>query len=260
MGDKMSTANETTETLETNIVRRLGDLIVTNNLSAGDRLPPIRELAVQFGVKASAVRDALLTVQAKGLIKVLPRVGAIVQPNADPHEWQSIGERLGDNLENVLRQGDQNLFHILETRETLEMTMVAKAAQRRDLSELFRLRGILADMSDIPLEIESPEYAKLDVEFHLEIGRLSGNSVMTSLLRSLLHEVRPYLDRIRWLKNQRAAANRSHSRIYSALVAGDAAQAQAEMQDHIQVAYNSLLNELREPPTMNGVRTAGSAS
>jgi len=256
----MSTANETTETHETNIVSRLGDLIASNALVSGDRLPPIRELAVQFGVKTGAVRDALLMAQAKGLIKVLPRVGAIVQSVADPQQWQSIAEHLGDNLENVIRQGDQNLFHILETRETLEMTMVAKAARRRDLSELFRLREILADMSDIPLEIESLEYAKLDVEFHLEIGRLSGNSLMTSLLRNLLHEVRPHLDRIRWFKNRRAAANQSHSRIYSALVGGDAEQAQTEMQDHIRVAYNSLLNEMREPPTMNGVRTAGSAS
>jgi len=247
----MSTASEATETLETDIVSRLGDLIASNDLASGDRLPPIRELAVQFGVKAGAVRDALLTAQAKGMVKVLPRVGAIVQ---------SVAEHLGENFGNAVRQGDQNLFHILETREALELTMVARAAQRRELSELFRLRQILADMSDIPLEIESPEYAKLDVEFHLEIGRLSGNSVMTSLLRNLLHEVRPYLDRIRWFENRRAAANKSHSRIYSALVAGDAEQAQTEMQDHIRVAYNSLLNEMREPPVMNGVRDEGNNS
>jgi GntR family transcriptional repressor for pyruvate dehydrogenase complex len=203
------------------VVRLLGTFIAANELGPGDRLPPIRELAVKFGVKPGAVRDGLLTAQAKGLVK-------------------------------VVGQPDQNLFHILETREALELTMVAKAAERRELSELFRLRQILADMADIPLEDESPEYARLDVEFHLEIGRLSGNTVMMELLRVLLVLVRPHLDRIHWSDNRRAESNELHARIYSALAAGDAEQAQREMRDHIRAAYNGLLDEMRQPPAMNG--------
>ncbi|HIF32809.1 MAG TPA: FadR family transcriptional regulator [Planctomycetes bacterium] len=250
--------NSVTEILVAgDIVRLLGDLIADNDLGAGDRLPPIRELAVKFGVKAGTVRDALLTAQAKGLVKVLPRVGAIVQPNGDSQDPDSV---VAHSFGEVVGQRDQNLFHILETREALELTMVAWAAERRELSELFRLRQILTDMADIPLEVESPEYAKLDVDFHLEIGRLSGNSVMTSLLRIILLEVRPHLDRIRWSGNRRAETNESHSRIYSALAAGDGEQAQSEMRDHIRTAYNSLLDEMRQPPAMNGVRANGSVS
>lgn len=242
--------NSVTETLEAgDIVRLLGDLISDNDLGPGDRLPPIRELSVKFGVKAGTIRDALLTAQAKGLVKVLPRVGAIVQPEADSADAAAVA---ANSFGEIVGQPDQNLFHILETREALELTMVAKAAERRELSELFRLRQILADMAAIPLEVGSPEYARLDVEFHLEIGRLSGNSVMTSLLRILLFEVRPHLDRIRWSRNRRAEANESHSQIYSALVAGDVAQAQSEMRDHIRTAYNSLLDQMRQPPAMNG--------
>ncbi len=257
----MSTANATTVTLEAAaVVGLVRDLIATNDLAPGDRLPPIRELAMQFGVKAGAVRDALLTAQANGLVKVLPRVGAIVQSVGDRQGSHSIADHLGEHFGNVVRQGDQNLFHILETREALELTMVAQAAQRRELSELFRLRQILTDMAGIPLEVESAEYAKLDVDFHLEIGRLSGNSVMTSLLRILLLEVRPHLDRIRWSGNRRAETNESHARIYSALAAGDGEQAQSEMREHIRAAYNSLLDEMRQPPSMNGVRAEGNIS
>ncbi len=251
----MNSAMDTLEAVD--IVRLLSDLITHNELGPGDRLPPIRELAVKFGVKAGAVRDALLTAQAKGLVKVLPRVGAIVQPEGDSQDPGSFAAR---SLGEVVGQPDQNLFHILETREALELTMVARAAQRRELSELFRLRQILSDMADIPLEVESPEYARLDVEFHLEIGRLSGNSVMTSLLNVLLLEVKPHLDRIRWSGNRREEANESHARIYSALAAGDAEQAKSEMRDHIRTAYDSLLDEMREPPAMNGVRAEGSVS
>ena len=105
------------------------------------------------------------------------------------------------------------------TREAFELTMVAKAAERRELSELLRLRQILAE---IPVEDESPEYARLDVEFPLEIGRLSGNTVMMELLSVLLAQVRPHLDQIHWSDNRRAESNELYARIYSALAAGDA--------------------------------------
>jgi GntR family transcriptional repressor for pyruvate dehydrogenase complex len=251
----MTTTADTLETID--VVRLLGELIGDNDLGPGDRLPPIRELAVTFGVKAGAVRDALLAAQAKGLVKVLPRVGAIVHPEADSPDAATVA---ANSFVDVVGQPDQNLFHVLETREALELTMVAKAAERRELSELFRLRQILADMAEIPLEDESPEYARLDVEFHLEIGRLSGNTVMTSLLRVLLVDVRPHLDRIRWSDNRRAETNEQHARIYASLAEGDAEKAQCEMREHIRAAYNSLLNEMREPPVMNGARSKRSAS
>lgn len=245
--------NSATETLEAvDIVQLLSDLIAHRDLGPGDRLPPIRELAVRFGVKAGSVRDALLTAQAKGLVKVLPRVGAIVESADGALRPDPLTANYRHAFAEVMGQPEQNLFHILETREALELSMVAQAAQRTDLSELFQLRQILSDMAGIPLAVESPEYAELDIAFHLEIGRLSGNTVMTLLLRILLLEVRPHLDRIRWSDNRRAETNDSHARIYSALAAGDAAQARSEMRDHIRTAYNSLLDEMRQPPTMNG--------
>lgn len=245
----MGSASETLEAVD--IVQLLGELILDKGLSQGDRLPSIRDLAIQFGVKAGTVRDALLTAQARGLVKILPRVGAIVQSETESRDPGVVAAR---SFGQVMDQPDQNLFHILETREALELTMVARAAERRELSELFRLRQILAAMSAIPLEDESPEYAELDVEFHLEIGRLSGNDVMTSLLRVLLVDVRPHLDRIRWSDNRRAETNEQHAQIYAALAAGDIEKAQHEMREHIRAAYNSLLDEMRRPPTMNGGR------
>ena len=257
----MNTANSATEMRESaDIVGLLSGLIADNDLESGDRLPPIRELAVQFGVKAGAVRDALLTAQAKGLVKILPRVGAIVQSAGNSRDPESVAADFGRAFGEGVGQQDQNLFHILETREALELTMVARAAQRRELSELFRLRRILTDMAAISLQAESPEYAELDIEFHLEIGRLSGNSVMTALLRILLLEVRPHLDRVRWSDNRRAETNESHARIYSALAAGEVEQAQSEMRDHIRTAYDSFLDEMRQPPAMNGVRAEGRVS
>jgi GntR family transcriptional repressor for pyruvate dehydrogenase complex len=233
------------------VVGRLGDLIAREGISPGERLPPIRQLALRFGVKAGVVRDALLDAQGKGLVKVLPRVGAIVQSQGNPKRGHSPSPQRGFDFEKLMSRQDHNLFHVLETREILELTMVARAAERRELPELFRLRQILEEMAAIPITGESPEYVELDISFHLEIGRLSGNAVMTSMLSVLLQKLQPDLERIRWSANRREHTNGSHARIYSALVVGDVEQAQKEMRDHIRSAYNSLLDELRDPPPMN---------
>jgi DNA-binding FadR family transcriptional regulator len=244
----MSVSSEVFETSD--VVRLLDELIGSSQLRPGDRLPSIRELADRFGVKAGLVRDGLLTAQARGMVRILPRVGAIVEST---EEAESQGRRpaaadLGEAFSDLVGQSDRNLFHILETREALELSMTAKATQRRELSELYRLREILAAMVQLPPEGCCERYAELDVEFHLEIGRLSGNSVMQTLLRSLLVDVRPHLDRIQWSDDRRVRANESHARIYSALAAGDADAAESEMRLHIREAYDSLLDQMRIPP------------
>jgi GntR family transcriptional repressor for pyruvate dehydrogenase complex len=109
-------------------------------------------------------------------------------------------------------------------------------------------------MAAIPVTEESPEYVDLDVQFHLEIARLSGNDVLMTLLGLLFGEIKPHLARIRWSVERRLETNASHARIYSALVAGDVELAQREVRDHLQTAFNSLLDEMRDPPEMNGQR------
>ncbi len=234
------------------IVGLIAELIAENGLGHGERLPPIRELAVRFGVKAGTVRDGLLAAQGKEMVKLLPRVGAIVQSAGDPRSSAPLAANLDRDFGEFMKQQSQNLFHTLETRETLELAMIARAAKRRELPELLRLRQILEEMSAVSRTTGSTQYVDLDIQFHLEIGRLSGNTVMTSLLAILMEELKPHLDRIRWSEERREEADRSHGRIYSSLVSGNVKDAEDEIRTHIRSAYNTLLDEIREPPSMNG--------
>jgi GntR family transcriptional regulator len=47
-------------------------------LAAGDRLPSINALTVQYGVSSISVRNALLSLQAEGLAEGRPGVGIFV--------------------------------------------------------------------------------------------------------------------------------------------------------------------------------------
>jgi len=230
------------------LVHQLGRLIQEQSLKPGDRLPSIRDLADQFGVKAGLVRDALLDAQGRGLVKLLPRAGAFVESLAESTQHSTSAERLGRRLRELLAAENQNLFHLLDARETLELALIAQAARKREIQDLFSLRDILQQMASIPPKKRSEDYVRLDIEFHLVISRLSGNAVMAAMLCAVMEELAPHLTELRWSAKRHSDTDKSHARLYSALVAGDVSLAQDETRNHLQHAYQSLLDRIRQPP------------
>ena len=232
----------------TALVDQLGRFIAEQSLKPGDRLPSIRDLADRFGVKAGLVRDALLDAQGRGLVKVLPRAGAFVEAPVASLQRSTSAERLGQRLRELLAAENQNLFHLLDARETLELSLIAQAARKREIEDLFSLRDILEQMAAIPPKQRGDDYVRLDIDFHLEIARLSGNAVMAAMLCAVMEELAPHLKELRWSAKRHSDTHKSHAQIYSALVAGDASQAQDEIRNHFRHAYQSLLDRVRQPP------------
>lgn len=232
----------------TEFAAQLGRFIEEWDLKPGDRLPSIRDLADRFGVKAGVVRGALLDAQGRGLIRLLPRAGAFVEAPIDAPQPSTSAERLGQRLRDLLAAENQNLFHLLDARETLELALIAQAARKREIEDLISLRDILEQMASIPPKKRGADYVRLDIEFHLEIARLSGNAVMAAMHCAVMEELAPHLKELRWSEKRHTDTDKSHARLYSALVAGDEQLAQEETRNHLQHAYKTLLDRVRHPP------------
>src|ERR1700722_4239699 len=67
-------------TLAQQIETHMRDLIVSNRLGPGELLPSSIDLATEFGVSRSIVREAMKSLQAKGLIEIANGKRARVQP------------------------------------------------------------------------------------------------------------------------------------------------------------------------------------
>lgn len=230
------------------LVDELERYIEAQGLKPGDRLPSIRDLASQFGVKAGLVRDALLDAQGRGLVKVLPRAGAFVEASDASAQSPTSAQRLSGRLRELLAAENQNLFHLLDARETLELALIAQAARKSEVEDLFSLRDILEQMASINSRQRGEDYVRLDIAFHLEIARLSGNAVMAAMLCTVMEELAPHLAELRWSAKRHLDTDKSHARLYCALVSGNASQAQEETRKHLKHAYESLLDRLRQPP------------
>src|SRR5260221_13926816 len=115
------------------IMRQIRNLLSSGALKAGDRLPPERELAVQFGVGRGHVREALRRLEFYGILQTFPQSGTIVA---------SLGagalERLISNLLDLDRD---DIKALTETRGILEMHSAQLAAQRPTKPEIPDIRG-----------------------------------------------------------------------------------------------------------------------
>src|SRR5258708_29073485 len=104
------------------IIRQIRSLLSSGALQAGDRLPPERHLAAQFGVGRGHVREALRKLEFYGVVQTFPQSGTFVA---------SLGagalERLISNLIDLDRD---DIRALTETRGILELHSAQLAAQR----------------------------------------------------------------------------------------------------------------------------------
>jgi GntR family transcriptional repressor for pyruvate dehydrogenase complex len=248
------------------VARQLIRAIQSDGLVVGDRLPSIRELARRFDASASVVRDALMQVQTMGLVKILPRSGAFVQ-SAD---YTPLVGVLTETFETFLGQMDHNLFHLLETRELIEVECAARAARRRRLEDLLPVREALDRMEDAIDRMHAPDsdaaridFVNADIEFHAGIAQIAGNPILVTMLRALLGLMRPHLAQIPWTMERKEVTSLAHLKLYDALLDGDSDRAAAAMREHLKMAYDGLLKKIWSRPAgrpsaaegVNGVAT-----
>ncbi|MFB6783219.1 FadR/GntR family transcriptional regulator [Streptomyces sp. NPDC056352] len=191
----------------------------------GTRLPSERVLAQEYEVSRPVIREALRSLQERGLISVAPGRGSFVlevRPS-------STG---GDPLL-LARRGEVTARHLVVARTMLEGEAAALAAQHRTGDDLADMRRILAAFDQEPA---LSRLAELDTAFHETIAIASRNPViqiMFGSIRPLTHGVvvRSLSDRV-----VRGAAVPLHNVILDAIANGDPDGARAAMTQHIEAA------------------------
>ncbi|WP_307832238.1 FadR/GntR family transcriptional regulator, partial [Prauserella cavernicola] len=174
------------------VEERIRVAILSGELKTGDLLPPETELAKQFNVSRTTVREALRSLTTQRLIYKVPgsRGGNFVQL-IDHH---SLGSAVIDSVHNLLTLGSIEFTEVAEVRQHLEVPAVRLAALNRSAGDVERLRDIVRRQKSA--SVDDPEVPKLDEQFHSLIAQASGNRVLASFVSALHHETEPvhYLD------------------------------------------------------------------
>lgn len=168
------------------------EAILSGDLKSGEMLPPETELARQFGVSRTTLREALRVLSSQHLIRKVPgaRGGNFVQAV----DYKFLGQALMESMSNLMALGRVDFEEVAQVRQFLEVPAVRLAAETRSEADLGVLNSILHQQRT--LSVDDPEVPDLDRKFHIAIAQSSGNRVLASLVSALHHATEPvsYLD------------------------------------------------------------------
>lgn len=219
------------------VSRQIQELIRERHLMPNDRLPAERDLAEQFGVSRTVVREAVRGLAAKGLLEVTPgRGGTIVRlPSA---------ETMSEMMTLFLRGNERTLDYdnLIEVRRVLEVAIAGFAAERRTVEDLQEMDHILKET--LKVGNDRNRYVRWDLAFHKALAQATHNRLFPLLLESvneLMIEVRQLAFRT---LGAPARSYRYHRAIFDQVQAGDADGAREAMRDHLVEAEQTLRKAL----------------
>lgn len=202
--------------------------ILSGSLKSGERLPSEAELARQFDVSRTTVREALRSLSTENLIRKIPGAGGGSFVRSVDHS--SLTDALGESMSNLLALGNIDFEEVALVRQHLEVPAVRLAAEHRSPEDLAHLQDIVARQKVI--SIEDPTVPELDKDFHGTIANASGNRVLASLIVAVHRETEPvhYLD-----LSPEVGRNtvKQHQKIVRAIAAQDADAAELAMIEHL---------------------------
>lgn len=157
------------------VAHGIGQNIMKGRFPVGSTLPGDAELMELFGVSRTALREALKTLAAKGLIESKTKVGTKV---LDRNNWNMFD---ADILDWHLELGVDARFlgWLFEIRQTLEPFACATAALRRTPKQLEIIRKALEAMYSCATNRQG--FTKADLAFHQAILEASGNPFLQSI-------------------------------------------------------------------------------
>ena len=211
--------------LSDGVAEELEKLIINNTLAVGDALPSERELMAAFDVGRPSVREALIKLSQKGLVKI--RSGEKTRLTR-PSTQTLIDNFSGLAIGLLSQKNEKKQFEHL--RQLFEISIVREAALVRSDDDLEKLKAILEQNKLYCNDYDS--FVDSDIAFHRCIIDMIDNSMVSSLYESL----------ISWLIKTRnpkdyvpyhAQNYEEHVKIYTAIADRDPNKADQFMREHL---------------------------
>lgn len=225
--------------LHEDVADQLRDAILDGHYAVGQKLPPERELADEFQVNRTSVREAIKVLEGVGLVRVRQGDGVTVRPRTDVSF---------DLLPAMIFHGNHIhlslLTELVEVMSPMLLEMGRLAIERHTPEQLQELRVLRDQMEAEPLERRH--------EVLREIVILLSDMTRNTIWQMLARRLRTFLE-----AEPLAGVRRRHGRdpgrhlaridaCLAALEAGDRESAVQELQDIIRHIYEAMLHDAHD--------------
>ncbi len=226
------------EKLSTSVVRQIELLILRGILRPGERLPAERELSERLGVSRPSLREAIATLQDKGLLSSKAGAGIFVA--------EVLGSAFSEALVQLFSAHDEAVFDYISFRRDMEGLAAERAATLASDTDLRVIQAVFDKMKAAHPKRNATDEAQLDADFHLAIIEASHNVIMLHMMRSMYQLLREgvFYNRMIMFKQRTTRGDLldQHGAINTALQARDATAARSAVIAHLDYVEAALSN------------------
>src|SRR5690349_14128273 len=168
-----------------------------------------RQLAQDFGVSRTPVREAMAQLEREGFVRSVPRRGIY-----------------------VVRKTRSEVIEMIAAWAALASMAARLITENASDADIASLRRMFATFENGQLRAHLDEYSETNIEFHQTIIRMSGNSVLIALAENLFTHMRMIRRKTIVEKDRIERSISDHMNIIEALEARDTARAEELVRNH----------------------------
>ncbi|MFT3985951.1 MAG: GntR family transcriptional regulator [Lachnospiraceae bacterium] len=189
------------------VIDRLTNYIVENNLVTGDKMPTENEVCQMVGAGRSTVREAYRMMQAMGILEVRRGKGIFfIKFSKDVREAE---------VADWFKENGQTIADYMEVRLAIETMAVKLALQNYEEQKVEELKelALSAKKRIAKTEDASKRAVKMtlyDEEFHELITEMSGNDLLMKIQRNISECLADYRNQLFMLDENIERAHVSH--------------------------------------------------
>ncbi len=224
----------TKRTIAEDIIDQLMNMIRSGELKPNTRLPSERELANQFGVSRTSIREAMKALAFTGIVAIRPGDGTYV--NAVP------SAAADDSLySSMLLHHKSNFHQTAEARRVLEVQISKLATQRATEEAIDELGKSIERMERFLAQEDFDAYTKEDLNFHCILAKACQNDVLYCALDAIWRTATDVVLTAASVPGRNFDSFEQHKLMLTAMKNGDVHLMETTMEAHMDYAYENLV-------------------
>lgn len=220
------------------VADQLRDLILSGELSAGDRLPPEPDLAANFGVSRSTAREALRVLASRDLIETTRGTtgGTFVRRVESGQVSAYLETSLG-----LMSGGDEiSVGDLLQARELLEVPSARLAAEcREDFHVLAMKEAVSRELGGRGRGVRFQQ----NKTFHQIVVEASGNQLLVMMTEPIFRVLQSKFLAEDLTPSYWSGVDHDHEQILAAIESGDGPAAESAMLAHLTGLRTAYLED-----------------
>ncbi|MQB00139.1 MAG: FCD domain-containing protein [Actinobacteria bacterium] len=221
----MTTTPKEWKSLRDRIYKIVKEMILRGEMAPGQQLT-FAMLSEQLGVSTTPLREALATLTTEGLVVRVPYRGVRVASLTPDFVC--------------------NVYDVRKALEWLSWGEVAQYVKANPESiDLDIPRELLKQGRDCLAHGDLKRYSETDLELHLSVARLSGNTELASMMVGLIDKFRWLMTHTVQIEGRARHSCVEHERLVEAAAAGEANRARELIIAHIDDARDQMLDVKR---------------